>query len=272
MSTTIDQAFITSFEDDVKLAYQQGGSKARGTVRLATNVVGSTKRFFVLGKGSANRKTRHGKVVPMNAVHSYKDATLEDWYGGDWVDKLDEAKISFDEKMALARTGAYALGRKVDSLIYTAAAAAALNTVAGGTNIASADITNAIEYLNGYDVPDDGERYCAVSPKSWTDLLWIPEFTSADYVGPENRPWLTGTQAKRWLNTIFYMSTQLPLAATTRTNLLYHRSAVGWAEGGSIAVDITWHGDYAAHFINSAISGGAVGIDGEGIVKITRTE
>ena len=55
----------------------------------------------------------------MNQTHTAISTTLADFYAGDWVDKLDEAKINIDERKAIARGGAKALGRKVDDQLLT---------------------------------------------------------------------------------------------------------------------------------------------------------
>jgi hypothetical protein len=65
----------------------------------------------------------------MNQTHTAHEATLADFYAGDWVDKLDEAKINIDERDAIATSGAFALGRKVDSQIDTLLAAADTDNV-----------------------------------------------------------------------------------------------------------------------------------------------
>ena len=68
---------------------------------------------------------------------------------------------------------------------------------------------------------------------------------------------------------IWFMSTQLDLSGGVRYPLMYHRTALGLAEGmAGVWTDITWQGDYAAWFVNNAISAGAVRIDSEGIVEI----
>jgi len=273
MSVTVDQAFITQFESELKLAYQQMGSKLRNTVRLKTGVEGSTCRFQKMAKGSAQQKSRHGDVPVMNAVHSYVNATLEDWYAGDYVDKLDELKINIDERQATVNTGAYALGRKIDNLVIVAArsglaSAQKITTVSGG--LTKAKVQAGFKLLNDKDVPDDGNRYCIVGPKQWNDLLDIEQFSSADYIGPGTLPWMAGTQAKKWLNMIFMMHTGLETDSTaaTRYCLMYHRTAIGLAEGLGITTDITWQGTKAAHFVDNMLSSGAVAIDEEGIVQI----
>ena len=270
MSVTVDQAFITQFESEVKLAYQQMGSKARNTVRLRTGVVGSTARFQKIATGAAAQKARHGKVPTMNAVHSYEDATPEDWYAGDWIDKLDLLKLNIDERQATAQTGAYALGRKVDSIIFTAARSGlgAGQKVAGGSaGLNKAKSLAAFELLNDADVPDDGQRFCAVGAHQWNELLNIAEFKSSDYVG-DKYPWLAGTESKKWLATVWYLSTQLTVTSGTRYCIMYHKSAIGLAEGLGITSDFTWHGDYASWFMNNMLSAGAVRIEDTGVVEI----
>lgn len=283
MAITITESFITQFESDVKLAYQQMGSKLRSTVRLKTDVNGSTCRFQKVGKGVAGQKSRHGDVPVMNADHSYVTATLEDWYAGDWVDKLDELKVNIDERMATAQTGGYALGRKTDDLVIDALALSLgasyynLTGMAGATNLISSQasylktiIMDAYESLNSNDVPDDGNRICLVGAKQWNQLLNISEFASADYIGADSLPWVkSSTQARKWLNTVFMVHTGLDTAnsAGSRVCYMYHRSAIGLAEGLGVTSDIQWHNDKAAWFINNMMSAGAIRIEDTGVYQ-----
>jgi hypothetical protein len=56
--------------------------------------------------------------------------------------------------------------------------------------------------------------------------------------------------------------------AALRYCYFYHRTAVGHASAAEIATDITWHGDRAAHFVNTMMSQGAVLVDGTGVVRM----
>lgn len=60
----------------------------------------------------------------MSLDHSPVECELQDFYAGDWVDALDELKVSIDERRVIANSGAYALGRKTDELIIEALAKA----------------------------------------------------------------------------------------------------------------------------------------------------
>jgi hypothetical protein len=49
---------------------------------------------------------------------------------------------------------------------------------------------------------------------------------------------------------------------------MWHKTAVGYARGQEVTTDITWHGDRAAHFVNSMMSGGSIRIEDTGCVLI----
>ena len=271
MSTSIDQAFIKQFEAEVFTAYQRMGSKLRGTVRSKNNVVGASTIFQKVGKGVASTKSRHGNVPVMNVDHSAIEVMLQDYYAGDWVDKLDELKTNIDERSVIANAGAYALGRKSDDLIIAALNASSNTIVNAATGLTLIKVQKALELLGTYDVPDDGERYAVVGWRQWSDLLSLPQFASADYVGPDNLPYKM-TQAKKWLGTTWIAHPALPVTAGVRRAFWYHKNAIGHAVGADIQSDISWHGDKAAHFVNNMMSQGAGLIDSTGVVAIECTE
>lgn len=267
MPNSIELAFVKQFEREVHEAYQRMGSKLRPTVRSKSEVRGASTTFQRVGKGSAATKARHGQVPVMNIDHSPVECLLTDFYAGDWVDKLDELKINIDERQVIANAGAYALGRKTDELILAALAAASLEAGADTDGLTRAKVLEAFEMLGEADVPDDGQRTAVVGWKQWSDLLTIEEFASSDYVGADELPW-RGTQAKRWLGTLWLPHSGLPLAGSVRTCFWYHKTAVGHASGADVEVDITWHGDRAAHFVNNMMSQGACLIDDAGVIAL----
>jgi len=92
MSTSISTAFIGDYNKDVHLVFQREGSMLRPAVYTKDGIVGSVAYFEKLGTGVATTKSRHGEITPMNATHTQPSCTLADFYAGDWVDLLDEAK------------------------------------------------------------------------------------------------------------------------------------------------------------------------------------
>lgn len=277
MSASIDQAFVKQYQAEVQEAYQRQGSKLRPTVRSKTDVRGASTVFQRVGRGTAASKTRNGVVPVMNLDHTAVECFLQDYYAGDWIDRFDELKINHDERAVVANAGAYALGRKTDELIIAAldaATAEATGTTAGITDndgLTRAKVLLAFEMLGEADVPDDGQRFAVVGWKQWSELLTLPEFATADYVGDDELPW-KGTQAKRWLGALWIPHSGLTLNATLRYCYFYHKTAVAHAAAAEIATDITWHGDRAAWFVNTMMSQGAVLVDGTGVVRMRAKE
>lgn len=272
MSTTVDLSFTKQFEAEVHAAYQRLGSKLRKTVRVRENVIGATVVFQKVGKGQASTKARHGQVPVMNIDHEPVECTLQDFYAGDWVDKLDELKVTHDERHVIVNAGAYALGRKTDELIISALDTAATEAGTGADGLTKAKVLEAFETLGAADVPDDGQRFAIIGWKQWSDLLGLQEFANADYVGADKLPW-KGAQAKFWLGTLWMPHSGLPVdGGGVRTCFWYHKTAVGHASGANVKSDITWHGDRAAHFVSSMMSQGSCLVDGSGVVKMPALE
>ena len=267
MSITIDQAFSKQFEREVHEAYQRQGSKLRATVRVKNGVRGSSTTFQKVGKGAASTKARHGIVPVMNVDFSAIEATLVDYYAGEWVDQLDELKTNLDERQVLANAGAFALGRKTDELILEALKTATQVAGQGTSGLTKEKVLQAFEMLGEVDVPDDGQRYAVIGWKQWSDLLSVAEFANAEFVGDEQLPW-RGTQAKVWLGTLWMPHSGLPMEGSVRQCFWYHKSAIGHAIGQDVKSDITWHGDRAAHFISNSMSQGAALIDEDGVVAM----
>ena len=274
MSTTLDQAFIKQFEREVHEAYQRQGSKLRSTVRTISDVNGSSAVFQKVGTGTASTKSTHGMVPVMNLAHSNVEVTLQDFYAGDWVDRLDELKTNIDERQVIAGAGAHALGRKTDELIINALAAADDNVIGDdNTGMSLNKLLEAFETFGENDVPDDGDRFCIVGWKQWSELLKIEEFVNADYIGSDALPFASITQAKMFLGTIFIPHSGLPVDENDiRSCFWYHKTAIGHAAASDVQTDITWHGDRASHFVNNMMSQGAGLIDEAGVIVINCDE
>jgi hypothetical protein len=271
MANTIDQTFITDYDSDVHMAYQQFGSKLRNTVRLKSLAPGQIARFPTLGKGVATDKARNGDVVPMNPIHSYKEATATDKYAPEYVDSLDELKNNIDDRMLYARAGAAALGREVDSRLTTVMNAVTTLTIAvNSTGLSKAKLLEAISKLNAQDVPDDGDRWGVLGAQQWEEFINIAQVSSRDYVTDLN--WTKGTQVVNWRGIKWFFHSNLPLSTTTRSCFLYHRNAIGLAENKQITTMVDWVPQKAAYLIDSMMSCGAVVIDEYGIVKISASE
>ena len=265
MANTIDTAFIKQFESEVHMAYQRMGSKLRGTVR-STNVTGSTARFQVIGKGSANTKSRNGNVTPMELAHSTVEVTMADYYAPEYIDKLDELKININERQAVAQSAAAALGRKTDEIITTALDAGANSTQIHDTGSAleKADVLSIFETFGNADLPEDGNRYVAMSPAGFADLYAINEFASADFVGPANLPFAGGMTMKEFLGFKFFSTS----AVAGGKNFAYHTSAVGLGINSDVQTEVNYIAEKVSHLTTSMMSMGSVVIDDDGVYEV----
>ncbi|MCK1367624.1 phage capsid protein [Bradyrhizobium sp. 62] len=290
MSTSVSTAFVQTYQQEVKMLYQRQGSILRPTVRVKDGIVGSTTTFQKIGKGVATVKARAGVITPMNQDHTAIPCTLADFYAGDWVDKLDEAKTNIDERMAIAQGGAWALGRKTDDQIITALGTTT-QTASNWTVTSQAAIRNSainmVQALFANDVPNDGQIFAALSSKAWAFLMTVDEFKRSDYLGTQSNglPYVEGAPVmrfKNWMGVNWGLHTGVAGAGTaTCTLLMWHKQSIGYAtgafagniaatDGGSaVSADITWHGDRASYFVNNMMSGGACLIDDTGVIKGT---
>ena len=274
MSTSIDQAFIRDFEADVKHEFQRQGGILRQAVRTKNNVEGKSTTFQRVGKGEATTKSRHGVVPPMNQDHTPIECTLEDNFAGDWVDKLDEAKSNVDERRVVVLGGVWALGRKADAQIIDqldATTQPVVNWTVSSQGAVRNSLLQMIEALFANDVNNDGRLYGALTPRAWSMAQTVPEFSDADFVGPDGLPFTEGAPVMRfkfWNGVLWTMHTGLPGAGTASAKVFtWHSDAIGHGSGQDIITDITWHGDRAAHFVNNMMSMGACLIDDPGVIE-----
>tara|TARA_R100000655_G_scaffold28212_1_gene57383 strand:- start:3557 stop:4366 length:810 start_codon:yes stop_codon:yes gene_type:complete len=265
MANTIDQAFIKQFETEVHMAYQRMGSKLRNTIR-STNVSGSTARFQKIGTGSATTKSRNGNVTPMDLAHTNVEATMSDYYAAEYIDKLDELKTNINERQAVAQSAAAALGRKTDELIITAMDAGANSTQIHdtGSALAKADLLSLFETMGTADVPEDGQRYLAMSPAGYADLFSITEFASSDFVGPQNLPFAGGMTMKEFLGFKIFSTS----AVAGGKNFAYHTSAMGIGINSDVSTEVNYVAEKVSHLATSMMSMGSVAIDDNGIYEV----
>jgi hypothetical protein len=265
MANTIDQAFIKQFETEVHMAYQRMGSKLRNTIR-STNVTGSTARFQKIGTGAASTKTRNGDVTTMELAHTNVEATMADYYAAEYIDKLDELKININERQAVAQSAAAALGRQTDALIVAAMDAGANATAIADTTgaLGKADLLTLFETFGSADIPEDGQRYLAMSPAGFADLFNINEFASSDYVGPQNLPFAGGMTMKEFLGFKIFSTS----AVAGGKNFAYHTTAVGIGINSDVQTEVNYVPQKVAHLATSMMSMGSVAIDDNGIYEV----
>jgi len=274
MSAAISNAFITQFEAEVHMAYQRKGSKLKNLVRVVNGVSGESVKFQKVGTGEATSKARHAEVVAMNISHTNVTATLADFYASDYVDKLDELKTNIDERAVIANNAAYALGRKTDSIITDAMSSAttlANNAGAQGGTVSTdmnVDKFQEMQALFGTnDVPDDNQRYWAIGPNQWSDLLDDDQWSRMEYIGSNELPFAgMNYTAKRFLGFLTFVHSGLDTSGSTdRHTIAWHKSSMGLGVGSEVRTEVNYIPEKVAHLMTSYLSMGSILIDTNGI-------
>ena len=274
MSATISNAFITQFEAEVHMAYQRMGSKLKNLVRVVNGVSGESVKFQKVGTGEATTKARHAEVVAMNISHTNVTATLADYYASDYVDKLDELKTNIDERSVIANNAAYALGRKTDSIVTDAMSSAttlANNAGAQGGTVATdmnVDKFKEMQALFGTnDVPDDGQRYWAIGPNQWADLLADDQWTRLEYIGSGELPFGgMNYTAKKFVGFLTFVHSGLDSSGSTdRHTVAWHKSSMGLGVGSEVRTEANYIPEKVSHLLTSYLSMGSILIDTNGI-------
>lgn len=287
MSTSIDTAFIRKYEAEFHAVFQRTGGYLRVAVRTKDNIEGKSTTFQKIGNGTATTKARHGVITPMNQDHTAIECTLADFFAGDYVDKLDEAKTNVDERLAIAQGGAWALGRKCDDQILTALDATT-QTAATITLSSIPAIRNSfiawVGKLDSADVPNDGMRFGVLSPIAHQFLMLVDQYQNADYrefiMG--DMPNDSGANMYRfryYLGVNWIVHSGVVAAGTASAKcFVWHKNAVGYATGAhsenkaqdagnTVSADVQWIGPRYAHWVNHAMSGGACLIDDTGVIE-----
>ena len=279
MSKTLNQAFITQFYEEVKLAYQGGFEASLRMAVINKTCNGSTCRFQKIGKGLATQRVHQADVTPMNVVHSTVSATMVDYTAAEYTDLFDQAKINFDERDPLVQTIAGATGRRMDQIILDAWDAGSTTlTVAKtvGTNDAldGTKIRRAKRLLDDQGVPP-GDRFAVVSPQAMEQLLGNTSATSIDFNSV--KPLTDGT-LNTWLGFQFITIEAradeggLPISTNDRTLYFVHKSALGLGVNIDRMTEINYVPEKVSWLTNGIFSAGAVAIDALGIVEVTVDE
>lgn len=275
MAPTIDVAFVEEYNADVHLKFRQMGSRLMNTTRKGT-VQGKSVYWQVFGMVQAQQKTRNQQHSFQDPEHTRVKADMADWYVPTLIDDLDMLKENIDEKQAHASSHVAAMGKKTDQILIDTMEAGADSDI--GDDTAAFDYNMAMAVVTTFmvnEVPDDGQRFCALHPYAWSQFLKVSEFANADYVGHENLPFKGGMTAKFWMGVLWMPLPNISWgaadgnAADVATNLAWHRSVVGHGVNKEIETNWDWENTYSAWSAVTCMSLGAEIIENVGCYKVS---
>jgi hypothetical protein len=205
---------------------------------------------------------------------------MEDWNAAEYSDIFMQQKVNFDERQELVQVVANAIGRRQDQLILdalnaTSGVGTVLTSVGGAdTNLNLEKLLAAKKEMDKNNVPPT-DRHMIIHANNLSALLGETEVTSSDFASVKA---LVNGEINTFLGFTFHVLGDraeggLPLAAgDVRTCWAFHKDAVGYAEGMGPKTEINYVPEKTSFLVNAMFSAGAVGIDAEGIVKVSADE
>lgn len=275
MSKNLSDVAQKQFFAEVKHAYQATG-KLRPTVRVKTDVVGSTAEFRKMGKGLATKRTPQSEVTPMNVTYSTPTVTLEDWNAAEYTDLFDDAKTNVDERQELAKTIGGAISRRQDQLIIDAinaetySGSQAIAETFGSSDAFTTDkIREASVHFDDLEIPES-DRHIMATSKAKAQLLGTTAPTSSDFAAVKA---LVNGDMDSWMGFDFHWLGSrseggLPVSGNIETNFAYHTPSVGLAVGIDFRTEVNYVPNRTSWLSNGLFSAGSVVIDTDGIVEI----
>lgn len=307
MSTQIPVNFVQQYKSELRVLYNQMGSRIRGRVREET-VTGERSYVERVGHVEAvELVNRHADTQYFDTPHSRRSYPLRDWVQADLIDRADRVRLLIEPANDYARIQAAAHGRRTDRTVIDAALGNADTGKTGGTPVALpaaqtiawnesefgatittnsvrdygltvAKLRSAKAKLDDAEAPDDG-RYVVCTARQVQDLLGEEEISSADF---NTIRALVNGEVNTYLGFTFIRvnSGLLPTYIPTGTEVVrrcfaYHRDAMmlGIGNGGEPVVRITEmpSKNYSVQ-VWSMMSLGAVRVEDEGVVEIECSE
>lgn len=269
MSLQITEAFVKEFSANIYMLSQQKGSKLRPYVRNETQS-SKAKAYDRIGTVDVVQKTsRHGNTPQLDTPHTRRWVTLADYEWADLIDDLDKVRLLNEPTSEYVMAAMWAMGRKMDNIILTAADATvttgeeATTTVAhptsqayaanDGTNTSNLNVRTLIAIKSKFGLADIDESiplHIAVTQKQIDALLGETQVTSADY---NTIKALVRGEVDSFMGFKFHRTNQVNTNSATLsgsgstgaigsgTSLSGYRKVIAWAQDGillSVGSDI----------------------------------
>jgi len=289
----ISTAFVKQFASNIEILSQQKGSKLRNAVRIKPGVVGEETFIDQIGARTAREKTtRHADVEYSDSDYQRRKVAMVTVYDATLIDKEDKLKMLADPTSEEALNIAYAIGRKIDEKLATAAFATAYTGKDGTTqvsfpaaNVVAVDLGGSAEgltlakLLRAKKILDDNEvdeqepRFIAVSATQLEELLNTTEVKSADYNTVK-------ALVKGEINTFCGFNFIRLSSSILPTDSNSYRRVIAWAKNGlglAIARDMVTRIDpipskHYANQVYAAIDVGVTRLDEDKVVEIKCSE
>ena len=233
MAVSIDQSYVDGFRDILRHLAQQKTSKVRGWCDEFSPEA-ETGNWDRLASADAAAKTRSMATPNSQRVWTRRIAVASPFNDGEITEVQDPSEMLIDPNTNFVRSLGYAMGRKMDDIILTAALGSALTSVRDGaganaptgsavpagqiigdfsTAISFDLVTEVLEKFNTNDIDMDEPKVAIIGPRQVRELMNLTEQTSSDYV--QAQALQQNGIVPNWMGFTWIMSTRLYFNAPT---------------------------------------------------------
>lgn len=194
MAINIDNAYVQSFENNVRHLAQQSMSRARMCV--TEKAVSSEKHNWErIGANTAQLKSSTRQATPTNDSDWSRRVSIAATYDiGDTSEQEDPIQMLVDPNSNIVRSVGMAMKRQIDDVIFAAATGVA--TIGDGSTVAFPasqvvndgtvkftfdGVTEVYEKFMENDIDPDEKKYMIIGPKQLRKMQQLTEYTSSDY-------------------------------------------------------------------------------------------
>lgn len=260
MSFQIDKAFVNTYKSNIEVQFQQMGSRLRPAVRQETQNAEFDFYDRIGPTDSVEILNRHSDTPLVETTHDRRRISLRDFDWADLIDRQDRLRMLADPTSPYTVNAAYALGRKVDSIIIEAAFGTAYTGKTGSSTVSFPSATNdiAVNYVESgtasnsnltigklrrarylFDkneaVMDNEPLFAVVSASQVQSLLRTTEVTNADYNTVKA---LVNGEINSFMGFNFIRTELLPVASNIRDCLFFAQQGLCLAVAQDIQVDV----------------------------------
>lgn len=301
-----DALFLKVFSGEVLERFERL-NQFRDLVMMRTIDSGKSAQFPSIGNASTSYHVpgddilshnlgEHLSQVPKNErVITIDDLLISSVF----IDSLDEARNHYDVRAPYARKVAEALATAWDQRVLRALVLAARDTTAHTTgafvgetiqeaafNTTSANAVAAIfdcaQKFDEKDIPDDGDRYIAVSPEAYYTLVQATDLLDRDYGNTRNGVFSDGTVMKaagiKIVKTNNLPSTNYSAASgegdsttadfSDTAAVAFHREAVGIVKLRDLATEMEYQIRNQGHLMVAKFAWGCGTLRNEAAIEI----
>jgi hypothetical protein len=260
MSEQIDTALVQTYKNNIKIKFQQMGSRLRSRVRVETQNAEFDFYDRIGPTDAVEVTTRHGDTPLIGTPHDRRRVALRDFDWADLIDRKDKLRMLADPTSSYTTNAVWAMGRKMDDILieaafgtayigktgsstvtFPAASEVALNYVeqgaAANSNLTIGKLRKVRTLLKKAEAVNEGEYdlTAVVGPEQTQALLRTKEITSEEYNSVKA---LVNGEVDTFMGFKFIESNRLPITGNTREDLFFEREGLLLSVASDIMVDV----------------------------------